>query len=547
MSRPLVWLYGLNGDRQVPLHDLVKLEVEERLNDLETLRFTIRSDDPKASFVVADQICEYEDRTYRIEEIEEKREGRIALVKVYAEASWMDLGKRSKPDTFTVLAQTSGQGLGLILVDSGWTVGTVDGSSALYSMEDRDASILQLVRRWASITGLEVEWDTLNRTVGLRTSIGQDRGVGFRWGYNLLSVERRFRPPIATRLYAFGANNLDIRAANPTGEDYVEDYSWYIGQGLTFTQASDLYRKDQIWVDNRFISPINLYDAALRRIAALAQPLITYELSVAELSRLTASPADDVAIGDIVRVRDRDFNIDLTTRVVRLVKDELEPQRNQVELDYLEPGLADQRTLEAGSSRSINYEELVILTDYNDFGQTIGVSTQVWASIQITITGVSVIVLGGTFVGVGIGEGEITLTATANGERIGGEYRFNFSDGEPFEFSWPTWDELPAGTYIVDWRAQVTSGAGGVQTQVQETRGWLLARGAVGIGVAGLADQQIIEEIDNIESTAFEPLTEVEWVVTIETPPPPGAELEDELDALTEIEDFSEDWDVTIT
>lgn len=518
MSRPLVWLYGLDGARLLPLHDLAVLEVEDRLNDLETLRFTIRADDPKARFVSADQLVEYEDRIYRIEEIEELREGRIALVKVYAEAAWMDLGKRSRPDVFTILAKTVADGLDDILEDSGWTSGTTPSIGTLFSMEDIDATVLQLVRRWAQISGYEIEWDTVNRTVGFVEQIGEDRGIGFRFGYNLLAVERRFRPPIATRLYAYGANALDIVDANPLGEEYLEDYSFYTEQGLSLAQARNLYRKDQVWVDTRFISSVNLYDAALRRIQQLARPLIAYELKVAELSRLTSSPADDVNIGDVVRVRDRDFDLDLTTRVVRLIRDELEPQRNEVELDYLEPGLGVAVDT-AGTGRSIEYGQITILSDANPFGTSVGFSTNIWASIQITVTGNSVVVIGGTFLGRANGSGTVRFNATVNGAPIGGDYELDFVDGEVVEFSWPTWQDIAEGSFIVDWRARVVDGTGFITVQPQEARGWLLARGAVGVALGGNPNRFIVEEVGRVVAGQIGQISAEFTVEILDLPP----------------------------
>jgi phage minor structural protein len=537
MSRPLVWLYGLDGARLLPLHDLALLEIEDRLNELETLRFTIRADDPKAPFLKADQLCEYQDRLYRIEEIEELREGRIALVKVYAEAAWMDLGKRVRPDVFTVLAQTVEQGLTSILAGSGWTVGTTPPIGTLFSMEDIDATVLQLVRRWAQISGFEILWDTVNRTVSFVTALGQDRGIGFRWGYNLLSVERRLRPPIATRLYAYGANALDIVSVNPLGEEFVEDYSFYTAQGLTLAQARDLYRKDQIFVDTAFISAVNLYDAALRRIAQLAQPLIAYELKVAELSRLTSSPADDVAIGDIVRVRDRDFNLDLTTRVVRLVRDELEPQRNEVELDYLEPGLGALEQ-DAGTGRSIDYGQLTILSDANVFATTIGTSTNIWASIQITVTGNSIVVLGGTFLGQAAGSGTVRFQATIDGAPIGGNYEIDFVDGEIVEFSWPTWQDVAEGSFIVDWRARVIDGIGSISVLPQQARGWLLARGAIGVALGSNPNRFIVEEVGRVVVAQIGELS-AEFTVEIVTPPPIEPLIEETIPQITDIEELS--------
>ena len=93
MARPLVWVYTLAGARYLPIHDLGELVQEDRLNDVETLTFSHRADDPKAFAVLPDRLVDYEGRFYRIEELRQYRAGAAAMVEVYAEARWMDLGK----------------------------------------------------------------------------------------------------------------------------------------------------------------------------------------------------------------------------------------------------------------------------------------------------------------------------------------------------------------------------------------------------------------------------------------------------------------------
>jgi hypothetical protein len=493
-ARELVWIYNIAGTQVLPIHDLSDLTVEDRLGDLETLTFTIRRSDPKAYALIPDVVVSYADRRYRIEELRDFRAGAGAYTEVYAEALWMDLGKRARAGSFSLLGQTALAGLSTILLGSGWTADVDPADVAQYSMEDIDATLLTLVRRWAAIIGREIEWDTVAQTVTLVPAIGQDRGIGFRYGYNLRRVERRYRPPIATRLYAFGANNLEITGVNPLGTQYVEDFSWYTAQGLTLTQARALYRKDQVWIDNRYLLALNLYDAAVRRLAGLAQPAVSYELSVADFSRLTSSPADDVELGDTVRVRDPAFGIDIATRVVRLLRRPLRSQDNQIELAYLQPGLADVDDPE--QSRAIDYGELAVLVDANAAIQTItGVAT-ILASIQITSTGETTVVAGGTIKGTATGTGTVRWSLAVDGVDQVPTYDFAFTAGQ-VEFSWPTFASGidASSTKTVTWRGRVVSGSGTVAVAVGEGRGWLLVRGAVGVGVSNSPNQAIEETI----------------------------------------------------
>jgi phage minor structural protein len=516
-ARPLVWLYSLAGVRRVPLHTFLELEVEERLGSEHVLRFTIPADDIKAALLIPDIEVEYDGVRFRVEELEQLHDGPRAIISAECEAVWYDLGKRVRAGSFSALGQTAEAGLTLILSGTGWT-GDVDPADAdIYSMEDLDASVLSLLRRWARIIGRELTFDTVNRVVTLTDAIGVDLGVGFRYGSNLRAVRRRYRPPLATRLYPFGANNLDIANVEVTGLTYVEDYSWYTAQGLTVTEARAAFRKDRIEVDQRFLRAINLYDHALRRIAALAQPLISYELTVADLGRLTASTADDVAIGDTVRVRDSTFGVDVATRVVRLIRHPLDPERNELELAYLQPGITEAE--DAETSRTIDYGEVAFLVDANDAIVTVtGVNTEL-ASIQLTSTGQATIIHGGTFKGTASGTGTIRFEFVVNGVADGPSYDFAFTNGAQVEHSFPSFSSGvdASSTVTVQWRARVISGAGTVALAIGAARGWVLSRGAVGVGVNNSPNPQIeetlaLELLELAETVTVELITPVDVI-----------------------------------
>jgi hypothetical protein len=495
----LVWLYSLAGAKVIPLHELADLTVEDRLADLEYLSFTIRAQDPKAPYLIADQLCTYAGRFYRVSEIIQERRGARTMIEVYAEARWMDLGKRKRNGVTSILGRTPVQGLTTILTGTGWTVGSVPADAGLYSIEDIDATALSLVRRWAAVTNYEVEFDTVALTVSFVDAIGEDRGIGFRWGLNLLAVERRYEPPRATRLYAYGANNLSIEANNPTGLPYIEDYSWYTDQGLTILEARDLFRKDETWVDERYLGGLTLYEAAVRRLAALSVPTVSYEVSVSDLAELTGSTADDVEIGDLVRVRDQGFGIDLETRVVRLVRKPLDPQRNRVELDYLQPGLLDGDRSE--STRSIDYGSFNVLVDENSEAISVTAAATEFAAMTLTVTGTSTVVTGATFLGVGVGTGTVRFSMVVAGNVVGPLYDFAFTNGAQVEFSWPSYAaDLEEGSATVVFRAQIVAGTGTVSVvNAGDARAWILVRGAVGIGINTSPNQAYQEALLDVE------------------------------------------------
>lgn len=355
----LVWLYDVAEVQAATLADPLGLELDERLQDSEMLRFTLRADDPKATYVDNDRVVKYRDRLYRITELNTIRAGSAVTYDVGADALWIDL-LGFPAYTTPITGATISQGLGYLLSGTGWTTGTVDSDGGHFSVDTtNDTTVLAQLRSWAVMTGRELTFDTANRAVNLVMAQGVNRGLGFRYGRNLISVKRKATPPLATRLYAYGASNLSIAAVNPTGKPYVDNFSYYTAQGLSLATAQAKYLKVTRWQDERYLLALNLYDAAVAKLAKLAQPTVAYELAVVDLAHLVPT-LEQIDLGDTVRVDDGPTGISLNTRVVRKVTRPLEPARTEVELSYLQPGITT-TSATSGSGGSSNMGQLVSL------------------------------------------------------------------------------------------------------------------------------------------------------------------------------------------
>lgn len=457
----------------------------------------MRRDDPKVQYLEVDQRIRWDGNIYRNTEMRDVRQGTEVFVEVYCEALWYDLQKRVRPGNYPVLGETVEQGLATILTNTGWNVGTTPSDATLYSIEANDATIIQLLRSWSAVTGYELDFNTATQTVNMSTGVGSPIQVPFRYGRNLTKVERRYEPPVSTRLYAYGAASLTIAASNPTGQEYVEDYSWYTALGLTPAEAEARHRKDQVWVDERYLLGINLYDAAVARLARLAQPVISYDVDVIDLSAQLGLVEGGYTIGDTVQVFDEELGLDLSTRIVRTRKQPRNRQRNSVELEYLRPGLSDSQL--ALDQRAIDYNKIAVLVDENGDPLTLSSSTTRWAEIAITVSGVTTPVLGATLIGVpsGGGGGTMDVYATVDGSDIGVRMEVSWTgSADIVEFSWPTYvADLDEGSYVVDWRATVTSGADTIAVAAGGARAWMLVQGAVGVGFATTPNQFITETV----------------------------------------------------
>ena len=323
---------------------LIELRIEEQFAQSETLYFTVRADDARAALLGEDMEIRWRGRIFYVFEPRKYRgSDGAALIEYECPALWNRLADRKKVGTVELFGLTIGQGLDLILDGTEWTglvASDVDLVTTWY-LNSNDATVLDLVRKWAKITGTEVEFDTTSKTVALRQQIGTNRGVGFRYGRNMKTVERRSNPPAVTRLYPFGRDDLGISGVEPDGLPYLEDFSFYTAQGITEAEARARYLREEVWVDQSFTTEADLYAGALARMELRGAPRISYEMAVVDLAELTQLASDVYGMGDSVRVYDGELGFNVQTRVVRILRRPLEPWASEVELSYLPPLVPD--------------------------------------------------------------------------------------------------------------------------------------------------------------------------------------------------------------
>jgi len=329
------------------MNELIELRLEERLDVGETLRLTIPATSAKQYLIGPDLEFEHDGRRYYVVEKQDDRRGAVVTTTADLEALWYRLGAEAQPGTVVIADATPSAGVAAILTSSSWSVGTASSSAtATYSLTEDDRSTLELLRTWAKVTGRHIRFDTVNQVVDIVDTAGADLGLAFRYRRNVRGMRRRARAPAVTRLYAYGANDLTI-AGQTGGDEYVEDLSYYTAKGLTADQAAELYARSRIWVDTSFVDDVELYAAALARLAELSQEVVSYELDAIDLDELSDGE-HYYSVGDTVRVYDPDIAVDdagdpvdLRGIIVRTVKFPLEPWRNEVEVAFRPPTIAD--------------------------------------------------------------------------------------------------------------------------------------------------------------------------------------------------------------
>lgn len=482
MQRPLIeyiWTHDLAGVQTGVITTMKDLEIDIQLEGPETLYFTIRADDPKAYLLVEDTDLKWRDRRYFIREIVKRRSGSEIYIEVEADATWLRLVDMVHVGSLNIVTEPTA-GLAAILSGTGWALATPDPAvddGTEFALEAVDASVLDLIRKWAKICSLEVVFDTAAKTVGLARQVGAHLGIGFRYGRNVTEIERRANPPIATRLYPFGRNGLTIAGVNG-GLPYLEDLSFYTDAGVDPAVAAERYTRDQVWSDESFARDIDLKEAAATRLARLAAPRVSYKAKVIDLSQQTGLQEALFEVGDYVRVTDEPLGFDISTRVVRYQRFPLEPIRNKVELSYLRPGLGRG---DGVGARSNSTEEWVLFENRTATLRKVRNGSTILGRINLATIDTAEWVIGYTLTGVGVGTGTVTVTAVddESGDQLlpawtiavtpGAQIRETFSLGET---------DVGAGTWKLVVRAVSSGGSVGLDIDPNGSAFWILAKGS---------------------------------------------------------------------
>lgn len=177
--------------------------------------------------------------------------------------------------------------------DTGWSVRCADGGLSLtISAEKTNAK--KIIEQVCEIFGMEVRYDTVNKVLYAAQEIGNDKGVVFLKGVNLLKTEvKRDTYDYCTRLYPIGKDGITIAEANG-GKDYID-------------AAGAEKIVPQYWEDSSYDTAAGLLEAAEYKLREMSKAAVNITVKVIDLAgkdpdRFSAYAFD---VGDTVNVVDR--------------------------------------------------------------------------------------------------------------------------------------------------------------------------------------------------------------------------------------------------
>ena len=120
-----------------------------------------------------------------------------------------------------------------ILDDTSWSLGIVDPvfKEVYRSFEISNSNVLEAIIEGAETFGAVLDYDTENKKINLYDLDSRSKYKGLKINYRnfLQSVSKKSTvDEMTTRMYAYGAEGVNISNVNPTGLNYIEDFSYFI-------------------------------------------------------------------------------------------------------------------------------------------------------------------------------------------------------------------------------------------------------------------------------------------------------------------------------
>jgi phage minor structural protein len=334
----MIKIYDTNMRLAAILQNAYGISYEKRLNEIWAASFSLPADDPKTAECLPFRFVEIFDGAERVElfrilptSSERSSDGKTTVYECeHVLATLMD-------DILFDYHERVGLNVASVLEyildaqeNERWTLGQCDFTDVFsYKWENDNllGALFSVPKPF--IDDWQFTWDTSVYPWELNL-IAPSPGVQtyIRYRKNLVGIKKKSDPTqICTRLYALGygegVNQLKISSVNPSGLPYVEDAAAVAQYGVI----------SRVWVDRRYERADSLYNAALAQLNALKDPYVTYEVSAADLYRITQDSSDKFEIGSYVRAIDEEMNIDIVTRVVRLSKNDVEGAPGDISIE----------------------------------------------------------------------------------------------------------------------------------------------------------------------------------------------------------------------
>lgn len=298
-------------------------------------------------------------------------------------SKWVEISKSQElvPTTMPPLDY-----LNFLLQETEWSVGdiTVDGGKERTFQGEWVTVPSALLEAREKFGGFLVyHSDTL--TVDLVIEPGADNGATMQYAKNITEISKTTESAeFITRLYVYGDEDLTFNNVNPTGQSYIDNFSYFLALGYTQSEIdADIAANGEKsrfikigfvkWTD--YVDELALYSDAKKKLdEELCMPKVSYKVGVVYLAKWADKSHEAFKNGDWVVVKDSELGIDIKARIVKMSKYPDQPEKTVVEISnatkYVSDVLGD--TIDFGGSLKKNKNIASILRHIiNTFTTTI--------------------------------------------------------------------------------------------------------------------------------------------------------------------------------
>ncbi|MDK8179411.1 phage tail spike protein [Paenibacillus sp. UMB4589-SE434] len=125
------------------------------------------------------------------------------------------------------------QVLSQLLASTLWSIDYLDADFKLTyrTFDFTNTTVLDAIYNVAETYNAVIQWDTVKRTISMHKPefFGINKGLKFSYGHYLKTLDKDSKADeMVTRLKAYGHEGLSIHAVNPSGQPYIEDYSYFM-------------------------------------------------------------------------------------------------------------------------------------------------------------------------------------------------------------------------------------------------------------------------------------------------------------------------------
>lgn len=217
---------------------------------------------------------------------------------------------------------TVDEALRKVVLDSRFAVLATDMTSlnTAYFVKDKplNAIFKTILPRW----GGELKRD--NFSIGIVSKIGKDTGLSIEYAKNITSFEQTLDySQIITRMMPVGKDGINIFGESKWLESpRINEYFKVFSSEVKFDSIED---------------SIKLREEALKLWGSIDIPKVNYKVNFIELQKTKEykklyKNMESLGLGDSVIIKHKIFNVNLTARVIRIVKDALTNKILEIEL-----------------------------------------------------------------------------------------------------------------------------------------------------------------------------------------------------------------------